>query len=115
MARISFWLSLALALACTGCGYSTHNSNNGNGPKITELMPSSAISDSGAFTLTIEGTGFGNDSVVYFGTMPRTTTFDAPTEVKADITAADVANPGSVQVYVRSGGANSNAVTFVIQ
>jgi hypothetical protein len=52
---------------------------------------------------------------VYWGTATRTTTYVSASQVTADVTEEDVMNPGSVQVYVHSGGANSNAVTFTIQ
>lgn len=116
MWRISFVLLLGLALTSAGCGYSSRNYMNGNGmPNITQLMPNSATAGGGAFTLKVNGTGFGTDSLVYWGTMTRTTTYVSTTQVTADIMAADIANMGSVQVYVHSGGANSNAVAFTIQ
>jgi hypothetical protein len=115
MSRISLGLLLAVTLMGAGCGYS-HNYMNGTGmPVVTQLMPPSTTANSGAFMLTMEGTGFGADSVVYWGMTTRTTTFDSATEVKAAINAADVMNAGMVQVYVHSGGANSNAMTFTIQ
>jgi len=43
------------------------------------------------------------------------TAYDTTGRVTADITAVDIMNTGSVQVYVHSGGTNSNAVTFTIQ
>ena len=115
MSRIGLGLLLGITLMGAGCGYSSHNYMNGNGmPKITQLSPSSTPHGGAAFTLTVEGTGFGADSVVYWGTMTRTTTYDSSMEVKADITAADIMNAGTVQVYVHSGGANSNAMPFTI-
>ena len=116
MSRISFGLLWAITLMGAGCGYSSHNYMNRNGmPKITQLSPSSAMAGGPAFALTVEGTGFGTDSLVYWGTTTRATTYDSTSQVKADITAADIMNAGMVQVYVRSGGANSNAMTFTIQ
>ncbi len=115
MSRISLGLLLAITLMGPACGYGSHNYMNGNGmPKITQLSPSSAAAGGAAFTLTVEGSGFGMDSLVYWGTTTRATTYDSTSEVKADITAADIMNQGSVQVYVHSGGANSNAMTFTI-
>ncbi len=115
MSRIGLGLLLGITLIGAGCGYSSHNYMNGNGmPKITQLSPSSAAAGGAAFTLTVQGSGFGMDSLVYWGTTTRVTTYDSTSEVKADITAADIMNQGSVQVYVHSGGANSNAMTFTI-
>ena len=116
MVRVYFALLLALALASTGCGYSSHNYMNGGGsPHIAGLMPSSTPSGGGPLTLSVTGTGFGTDSVVYWGTMPLATGYASATQVTASVSMADIASPGSVQVYVHSGGANSNAVTFTIQ
>ena len=116
MSRISLGFLLAIALMGAGCGYGSHNYMNGNGtPKITQLTPASTAAGGPAFTLTVEGTGFGTDSVVYWGTTTRATTYDTTTQVKANITLADIMNVGTVQVYVRSGGTNSNAMPFTIQ
>ncbi|HKC00319.1 MAG TPA: IPT/TIG domain-containing protein [Terriglobales bacterium] len=115
MSRISFGLLVAITLMGVGCGYS-HNYMNGNGmPKITQLVPSTAMANSGAFVLTVNGSGFGTDSLVYWGTATRTTTYVSTSKVTANITDADIMNPGTVQVYVHSGGANSNSVPFTIQ
>jgi hypothetical protein len=84
-------------------------------PTITQLMPSSATANNGAFVLTVNGSGFGTDALVYWGTATRTTIYASTSRVTANITDADIMNPGMVQVYVHSGGANSNAVTFTIQ
>ena len=116
MSRISFGLLLVVTLMGAGCGYSSRNYMNGNGtPKVTQLMPSSATANSGAFVLTVNGSGFGTDSVVYWGTTTRATSYVTTSRVTANITDADIMNPGMVQVYVHSGGANSNAVPFTVQ
>jgi hypothetical protein len=88
---------------------------NGNGmPKIVQLAPPSAVAGTAAFVLTVSGSGFGTDSIVYWGTSTRTTTYLSTSQITAEITAADIMNIGTVQVYVHSGGVNSNAVTFNI-
>ncbi len=116
MPQVRLTFLLAIALVSAGCGYGSHNYMNGGGnPHVAQLSPSSATSGGMAFTLTITGTGFGADSVVYWGTSPLTTMYATSTQVSADVSATDIANAGSVQVYVHSGGANSNAVTFMIQ
>ncbi|MBZ5663782.1 MAG: IPT/TIG domain-containing protein [Acidobacteriia bacterium] len=116
MSRISLGLLLAITLMGAGCGYGSHNYMNGNGtPQITQLSPSSTPAGGSAVTMTIEGSGFGTDSLVYWGTTTLTTTYDTANQVTADIPAADIMNAGTVQVYVHSGGANSNAMTFTIQ
>lgn len=116
MSRISLSLLLAITLMGAGCGYGSHNYMNGNGmPHIAQLSPSTTPAGGPAFMLTIAGTGFGTDSVVYWGTTTRTTTYNSASQVTVEITAADIMNAGTVQVYVHSGGASSNAMTFTIQ
>jgi len=116
MSRIGLGLLLGIGLLGTGCGYGSHNYMTGTGmPMISQLSPSSAAANSGAFVLIVNGSGFGADSLVYWGTTTRTTTYVSASEVQANVTDADIMNPGMVQVYVHSGGGNSNAVTFTIQ
>jgi trimeric autotransporter adhesin len=115
MSRIRVVLLLALALASFGCGYHSRN-YMGGAVQITQLMPSSETAGKGDFLLTVTGSGFGTDAVIYWGTMPQASSaYMSTTQVSATIPAADIANAGMVQVYVRSGGMNSNALTFTIQ
>ena len=116
MSRISLVLLLAVTLMVVGCGYGSHNYMNGNGmPTLTQLSPSATAAGGAAFTLTVEGAGFGTDSLVYWGTTTRTTTYVSASQVTASITDTDIMNAGMVQVYVHTGGANSNALIFTIQ
>ena len=116
MFRIGVVLLSGLLLVSAGCGYGSHNYMNGGGnPHIAALTPNSTGHGGAAFTLTITGTGFGADSVVYWGTMPLGTAYASGSQVSAGVSMADIANSGSVQVYVHSGGTNSNAMTFTIQ
>ncbi|MFZ0819943.1 MAG: IPT/TIG domain-containing protein [Candidatus Acidiferrales bacterium] len=93
-------------------------SNNNPVPVITPpLVPSSVIVGSGAFTLTVNGTGFVNGSVVSFGGVNRVTTFVNSTQVTAAILAGDVATAGTPAVVVTNpapGGGASNAVNFAV-
>jgi hypothetical protein len=115
MSRISLGLLLGITLVAAGCGYNRNYMNGNGAPQITQLAPTTATAGGGAFALKVEGTGFGADSLVYWGTTTRTTAYDTASQVTAQIPAADIMNAGTVQVYVHSGGANSNAVTFTIQ
>jgi trimeric autotransporter adhesin len=113
---------LLLCAVAVGCGYgSSYNSSTGGTggttpPTISQLSPSSTASGGPAFTLTIVGTEFTTGSVVYWGTTPLTTntTYMSTSQVTANITAAMIANPGSISVYVHSAGGNSNSMTFTI-
>lgn len=116
MSRISLGLLLTITLMVAGCGYGSHNYMSGNGmPTLTQLSPSTTAAGGAAFALTIEGAGFGTDSLVYWGTTTRTTTYVSASQVTASITDTDIMNAGMVQVYVHTGGANSNALTFTIE
>jgi IPT/TIG domain len=114
MSRIRLGLLLAITLMGPACGYSRNYMNGTGMPKVTQLSPSSTAAGGAAFTLTVQGSGFGADSLVYWGTTTRMTTYVSASQVTADITDADIMNSGSVQVYVHSGGANSNTMTFTI-
>jgi hypothetical protein len=86
-------------------------------PVATSLSPSSAIAGSGAFTLTVNGGSFVQGAVVEWGGNNRSTTFVSSTQVKASITAADVATAGTVQVKVANPapkGGTSAGLTFTI-
>lgn len=85
-------------------------------PTIGALNPASRIAGSGAFTLVVTGTGFSTGSVVRWNGAARTTTFISSTEVRAAISATDVAASGSaaVTVFQSSSGQSSNQYTFDI-
>ena len=119
MSRLSLCFLLALALIGAGCGYGSKYMAGGSGgagsPTITELVPPNANAGGMAFTLTVNGSGFGTDAVVYWGTTPQSTMYLSGNQVTAQIPAADIMNPGMVAVYVRTGGKNSNSVNFQVQ
>jgi Tol biopolymer transport system component len=86
-------------------------------PSVRSLSPTAVISKTEAFTLTVEGSGFVTTSVVRWNGSERRTTFVSATQLRADITAADVASAGTAQVTVFSptpGGGSSQALAFTI-
>jgi len=86
------------------------------------LVPMAAAPGSGAFTLTVNGTGFvspgfAQGSVVTWNGSPRETTFVNSGKLTALIMAADVASAGTALVTVVNpapGGGTSNAVFFQV-
>src|SRR5260370_5722480 len=113
MSRIGLGLLLGITLMGAGCGYSSHNYMNGNGmPKITQLMPNATAHGGAAFPLTIQGSGFGKDSLVYLGTITRTTAYATTSQVTADITAADIMNARTLPVYGHSSGPKLDPMPF---
>jgi hypothetical protein len=86
-------------------------------PTITALSPSRTGAGTGAFTLTVNGSGFSSTSEVRWNGTLRPTTFVSGTQLRAAIAAADVAATGTAQVSVFSpapGGGTSTAATFSV-
>ena len=69
-------------------------------PSITSISPSSATAGNNEFLLTVNGNDFRRDSVVSWNDSFRVTTFISSHELVATITAMDIAQPGTVLVYV---------------
>jgi uncharacterized cupin superfamily protein len=91
---------------------------NNPAPALTSLMPNKTAHGGSAFTLTVHGSGFVTTSQVKWNGSNRTTTYVSKSQVKAAITAADIANAGTASVTVVNpspGGGASNPLTFTIQ
>lgn len=72
--------------------------------------------------LTVTGTGFASNSIVYWNSVGVTTTYTSAQEVTAEIPASDISKAGTASIYVKNpgtgvyaNGANSNTVSFTIQ
>ena len=92
---------------------------------ITSLSPSSATAGGGAFTLTVNGSGFSPSlnslqgpvpgSVVQWNGAALQTTFISSTQLTAAVPAGDLASAGTAQVSVANGASTtSNALPFTI-
>ena len=108
-----FAAGLLLALGLAGCGYGS--AMNGAMPSVSQVAPNPVTHGGAAFTLTVTGMNFGGDAVVYFNGNPLSTAYSSTVQVTAQVPMADIAVTAMVPVYVRSGGQNSNSVTFTIQ
>jgi len=106
---------LALALMLAGCGYGSHYNGGAGAPALTSLTPNTVNAGDPAFTLTVNGTAFGTDSVVFWNGTALPTSYSTTTQVTAQVATADVMTAGMVPVYVRSGGKNSNSIMFTVQ
>jgi hypothetical protein len=105
--------TVLLLLLTLGCGYgSNYHAMQGATPKITQLNPQNVIADSGAFNLTIEGSGFASGSIVYWNTTALAPTVVSNTQLSVGITAAMIENAGAVSIFVHTAGANSNTMMF---
>lgn len=78
-------------------------------PAITSLNPSSRTAGSAAFTLTVNGTNFGNGSLVQWNGSNLATTFVSATQLTANVTAPLVASPGSANVTVAPADGTASA------
>ena len=90
---------------------------NNPAPTITSISPLSALAGTAGFSLTVNGTGFVTTSVVRWKGIDRPTTFLSATQLAADISAADIAIAGAVQVTVFNpapAGGLSAASTFTV-
>jgi len=99
----SRWFGLPGVLAALAI----NTANSYAAPKITSLVPNSAITGDSAFTLTVNGTGFGGlliAATVQWNGSARQTTFVSSTRLTAEITASDIANAGTAQITVRNRG-----------
>ncbi|HEY9065434.1 MAG TPA: galactose oxidase-like domain-containing protein [Burkholderiaceae bacterium] len=82
---------------------------------ITSLSPNSVVAGGPAFTLTVNGSGFVSGATVRWNGADRTTTFVSGTQLRAAISGADIATPGTFQVTaVNPGAATSNALPFTV-
>jgi len=91
-------------------------------PAITNLFPSNITAGSDGFVMFVQGSGFMSSSkgvsFAYWNGSPRSTTFDqVANQLVVQITQADVAAPGSVNVTVVNPGPGgiSNSLSFVVE
>jgi hypothetical protein len=90
---------------------------NNPAPAISSLSPASAFAGGAGLTLTVNGAGFNNSSVVRLSNSDRATTFVSPTQLTAAVTQADLAAPSDFAVTVFNpspGGGASNVKTFQV-
>ena len=81
------------------------------------LVPAVAVPGGAGFTLTVNGAGFVNGSVVNWNSSPRTTTFVSAAQVTAAILASDIATAGTAAITVSNpapGGGNSSVAYFAV-
>jgi hypothetical protein len=79
-------------------------------PTISAISPNLVQAGSGDFTLTVNGSGFNENSIVNLGGNALATTFVRSSQITADVTAAEIANYGWAPVTVTNpspGGGTS--------
>ncbi|MEP7273056.1 MAG: IPT/TIG domain-containing protein, partial [Acidobacteriota bacterium] len=86
-------------------------------PELTSFVPNATQGGGPAFTMTVNGSNFVNGSIVNWNGAGRPTTFVSSSEIKAEISTADIASGGERTVTVFNpspGGGLSNAGVFAI-
>jgi YVTN family beta-propeller protein len=114
-------LGIVSLVFLAGCGGNQPASNGSSGsnptPTITTISPNATPAGGAAFTLTINGTNFVEDSRVSFGGSAPATTFVNSTQLTAAISAASIASIGTMAVTVINpapGGGTANAINFAV-
>jgi hypothetical protein len=120
---------LTFSIFMAGCGSgsgSGQGSGGGSGggqppsnpfPAITSLSPNSATQGGSALSVTIAGYNFRSSSSAQWNGSSRTTTYNSSTQLQVQLTAADIATPGSATLSVTNpspGGGNSGSAEFTI-
>jgi hypothetical protein len=108
---------LLLTVVALGCGYgSMHNYNTmtGTSVQMSQLVPNAANAGTAGFMLTVNGSGFSSNSMVYWNSMALSTRFVSGNQLVAGVPASEVAMPATVQVYVNSNGMASNMMKFTV-
>ena len=76
---MKFILVLLLTVVALGCGYGSKNNYNkmmtGTAVQMSQIVPTSAPAGAAGFMLTVNGSGFARNSVVYWNSMALSTTF----------------------------------------
>ena len=81
---------------------------------LASLAPQFVVVGGPAYVETVLGTGFNATSVVNWNGSARATTFVSTTQLRVQVTAADIASVGTASVTVANGGTTSSAKTLTI-
>ena len=86
-------------------------------PSIAALAPSTLTAGDGGFQLAITGTNFSSAAKVLWNGTAIPTTYDSSTQLTAQVTAAQIAVPGTIAVTVlddAADGGTSNVSSFIV-
>ena len=87
-------------------------------PFVAQALNPASTAPGKAFTLTVNGTGFAPAAVVNWNGVPQLTEVISTSQLKASISAADVATPRTASISVTNpapGGGTSNIVFFPVR
>lgn len=86
-------------------------------PVLSSLAPAAAVVGSGVFSFNANGSNFASGATVQWNGSARTTTFVSATQLRATVSASDLAAVGTAAVTVLNptpGGGTSNSLNFTI-
>jgi len=86
-------------------------------PIVSAVSPTSVQAGSAAATLTVSGSSFVPNSVIYINGAPRATTFSSSSSISATLTLGDLSSAGIDQVWVFNPsprGGTSNTLTLAV-
>ncbi len=85
-------------------------------PTMTNMLPTFALQNASAITLTVNGTNFASNSIVNWGGAARTTTYVNPVKLTAAISTSDfnTAATTSVTVTTPAPGGTSAGLNFSV-
>jgi uncharacterized protein (DUF2141 family) len=109
--------SLLIAIILSMCAMNAMAQTNPVPFVDQPLVPASAAPGGSAFTLTVNGTGFVSGAVVQWNGSARSTKLVSSSKLTAQITAADIAAPGTATITALNPGAGaipSNGVYFAV-
>lgn len=81
-------------------------------PTITAIAPDTCAIGDADFTLDVTGTGFGENTIIFFAGHIEPTEFDGTDTVSTGVKPSLWGSPATVQVYVINGTLHSDPVNF---
>ncbi len=104
-------------LTIAGQTFTVTQASNNPAPTLSSIEPTTVVTGSAAFTLTLNGTGFVATSAVQVNGINRTTSFVDSTKLTIAMTAAEIAGAGTISIAVVNpapGGGSSETRTLTI-
>ena len=103
-----------------GCGNPSHAPTSigptkvfsSSPPSLATLSPNAAPSNSVPFSVELNGANFLTDAIIFWNGNPVSTTFVSSHQLLANLNSTNLMLSGMIQVYVRTGGLNSNTLEF---
>lgn len=83
-------------------------------PSITSITPTTVTSGDNGFQLTVTGTNFSAASIVSVNGVPRSTSQNINGALVTNVSATEIASPGTLQVTVTDNGATSAATPLTV-